>query len=47
VVVIDVDAAWVVDPSVFLTRSRNTPFAGRTLHARPVTTLHDGRVVWP
>jgi dihydroorotase len=47
VVVIDVDAAWVVDPSVFLTRSRNTPFAGRTLHARPVTTLRDGRVVWP
>ncbi|MBU4459058.1 MAG: dihydroorotase [Verrucomicrobia bacterium] len=45
VVLIEVDAEWTVDPSAFFSRSRNTPFAGWTLHARPVTTIHKGQVV--
>jgi dihydroorotase len=45
VVVIEVDTEWTVDPSAFFSRSRNTPFAGWTLHGRPVTTIYKGHVV--
>lgn len=32
--VIDLDASWVVDPAALASRSRNTPYAGRTLTGR-------------
>lgn len=35
IVVIRTDAEWTVDPGRFCSRSRNTPFAGWRLHARP------------
>jgi dihydroorotase len=35
-----------VDPSAFLSLSRNTPFAGRRLRCRAVHTLVGGRTVW-
>ena len=47
VVVIARDSGWTVDPSAFRSLSRNTPFAGWTLHARPALTIHEGRIVWP
>jgi len=47
VAILDVDTEWTVDPSAFFSRSRNTPFAGWTLHARPAVTIHNGRVVGP
>ncbi|HEV2130173.1 MAG TPA: dihydroorotase [Longimicrobiaceae bacterium] len=40
------DEEWTVDPSRFLSMSRNTPFAGWKLRGRPVRTLVSGRSVW-
>jgi dihydroorotase len=42
-VVFDPEETWTVDPSVLLSRSRNTPFAGRKLRGRVVHTLLRGR----
>jgi dihydroorotase len=45
VAVFDVTARWTVDPTTFHSKSRNTPFAGRTLAGRAVLTLVGGKVV--
>ncbi len=44
VVLIDADAQVLVDPSVMVSRSRNTPYAGAVLPARPVATFLRGRL---
>ena len=36
---------WTVDPARFLSKGRNTPYAGRTLRGRAVCTVVGGRVV--
>jgi dihydroorotase len=41
---VDPSAAWTVDPAALASKSRNTPFAGRTLPARVVATLLRGRL---
>jgi dihydroorotase len=41
-VLIDPAARWVVDPALSVSRSRNTPFAGRELPARVVATFLRG-----
>jgi dihydroorotase len=46
VVVFDPAAEWVVDPAKFQSKSRNTPFAGRTLRGRVHLTLVGGELVW-
>ena len=46
VVVFDPEEAWEVDPAAFVSRSRNTPFAGRKLRGRVRSTLIGGRLVW-
>ena len=46
VTVFDPDEAWTVDPRRFLSKSRNTPFAGWDLVGRPRLTIVGGRVVW-
>ena len=46
VVVFDPDARWVVDPSTFYSRSRNTPFGGRALNGVVECTVVRGRVVF-
>jgi dihydroorotase len=46
VTVIDPEAVWRVDPSKFLSKSRNTPFVDWPLKGRPLMTIVDGRVVW-
>jgi dihydroorotase len=46
VTVFDPEMEWVVDPERFHSRSRNTPFAGRTLRGRAVRTIVGGRTVW-
>jgi dihydroorotase len=43
--VIDPAATWVVDPSALASRSRNTPYAGRTLTGRVRHTVFDGELV--
>ena len=45
VVVFDPSASWIVDPETFLSKSRNTPFAGRKLTGRIRWTVVGGRVV--
>jgi dihydroorotase len=45
VTVLDLDRRIVVDPSKFLSKSRNTPFAGWRLRGAAVMTLVGGRVV--
>ncbi|MBA3345537.1 MAG: dihydroorotase [Gemmatimonadales bacterium] len=46
VVVIDPEAAWVVRPEEFYSKSRNTPFAGRELRGRAEVTIVRGQVVF-
>jgi dihydroorotase len=46
VTIFDPALEWVVDPTDFHSRSRNTPFAGRRLRGRAVRTIVGGRTVW-
>ncbi|TVP56181.1 MAG: dihydroorotase [Gemmatimonadales bacterium] len=46
VTVLDLDREWTVDPSLFLSRSRNTPFTGWDLRGGPVRTVVGGRTIW-
>lgn len=46
VVVLDLNAEWVVDPARFVSKGKNTPLAGVTLKGRVVTTVFGGSVVW-
>jgi dihydroorotase len=46
VVVFDPKARWTVDPSRFHSKSRNTPFGGRSLTGRAEVTIVRGRVVY-
>jgi dihydroorotase len=41
---VDPAAAWTVDPAALASKSRNTPFAGRTLPAAVVATVLRGRL---
>lgn len=45
-VLLDLKHEWVVTPSEFASRSRNTPFSGWRLRARAVVTIFEGRLVW-
>jgi dihydroorotase len=44
VTVIDPDAEWVIDPERFLSKSRNTPFAGWKVRGRAHATIVSGEV---
>ncbi len=44
---LDLDAEHTVDPARFRSKSRNTPFGGRTFHGAPWMTIVGGRVVSP
>jgi dihydroorotase len=46
VTVFDPNAKWKVEPKSFLSKSRNTPFAGWELTGKPAATIVEGRVVW-
>ncbi len=46
ITVFDPDAEWVVDPNLFRSKSRNTPFNGWTLKGRPRYTIVGGDVVF-
>jgi dihydroorotase len=45
VTVFDPGAEWTVDPSRFVSKGRNTPYAGHTLRGRVDFTVVDGRVI--
>jgi dihydroorotase len=46
VTVFDPAAKWKVDPSKFLSKGRNTPYAGMTLVGRAACTIVDGMIVY-
>jgi dihydroorotase len=46
VLVLDPSARWTVDPARFYSKSRNTPFGGRSLTGRAEVTIVRGRVVY-
>ncbi len=46
VTIFDPDAEWVVDPSQFASKGKNTPLAGRTLKGKVVATIFAGGVVY-
>ncbi len=46
ITIVDPKEEWVVDPSTFRSKGRNTPFAGQKLKGRVVTTIVDGQVVF-
>ena len=45
VVVLDTTTRWTVEPAALLSKSRNTPFAGRALTGRAALTLVGGTIV--
>jgi dihydroorotase len=45
-VIIDPTVEWTVDPALFRTRGKNSPFKGRKLYGKILMTLHGGRVVY-
>lgn len=47
IVLLDLNQEWTVDPEQFLTKSRNTPFAGWTLSAAAARTWLRGHTTWP
>ena len=46
VTVFDPEREWVVDPARFLSKGRNTPYAGRRLRGQAICTVVGGRVVY-
>lgn len=42
-VIFDPNASWIVDPALFNSKSRNTPFAGRTVRGKVRHTFFRGR----
>ncbi len=46
ITVFDPDAEWTVDPTTFLSKGRNTPYAGMALRGRNRCTIVEGRIVY-
>jgi dihydroorotase len=45
VTVFDPDVEWSVDPSAFVSKGRNTPYADRLLRGRALATIVDGHII--
>jgi dihydroorotase len=46
ITVIDPNLEWTVKPEKFLSKSRNTPFAGMRLKGRALLTIVNGEIVY-
>ena len=46
IAILDLDAAWTVDPAEFASKGKNTPIAGSTLPGKVVMTFVGGRLVY-
>lgn len=45
-VIFDPDESWVIDPLLFASKARNTPFAGRSVKGRVKYTIVKGEVIY-
>ena len=45
VTVIDPEASYEIDPEQFLSKGRNTPFAGRKVYGKVMYTISEGRII--
>lgn len=45
-VVFDPERTWIVDPEEFLSKGRNTPFAGRSVTGKVLATVVDGEIAY-
>ena len=45
-VLLDLEQKENIDPETFLSKGKNTPFAGWSCKGWPVMTIVDGKVVW-
>jgi dihydroorotase len=46
VTVFDPDVEWSVEPTAFVSKGRNTPYADRLLRGRAIVTIVDGHVIY-
>jgi dihydroorotase len=46
VTIIDPNSTWVVDPSKFASKGKNTPLSGKSLKGSVVTTIYQGNIVY-
>jgi dihydroorotase len=46
ITIIDPDLDWVVDPSKFTSKGKNTPFSGKSLKGSVITTIYQGEIVY-
>ena len=46
IAVFDLDHSYVIDPDTFYSKSKNTPFAGRTVYGKCKYTVCGGRLVY-
>jgi dihydroorotase len=46
VTIFSTDREWTYDVNKSFSKSRNSPFDGRTFRGGPVATIVNGRVVW-
>ena len=46
ITVVDPQAVWTCDKSRFRSKSRNSPFVGRTLRGRAILTIVGGNIVF-
>ena len=42
--VVDLNEKWTIDPAQFVSKGKNTPFAGRQVYGRVKYTLVDGDI---
>jgi dihydroorotase len=46
VVLLDPNAEWTVDISVFVSKGRNTPLAGEQLKGQVALTIYGGKIIY-
>jgi dihydroorotase len=45
ITVIDVAAKWTYDPTHGMSKSHNSPYAGKSMHGKPILTIYGGALV--
>ncbi len=46
IAVFDFENEYTIDPKTFVSKGKNTPFAGKKVFGKTIYTLTDGNVVW-